>query len=102
FVALAAACAPVIIVADRPEPSYEPGAPIALDVHVVSDLRTMVEDVQATARLSWPGDDHTWRWEGEIPADSCVRVGTVQAVTPDTEGALELELTLESPTAKAT
>src|SRR3954447_992926 len=101
YVALAAACAPVVVVADRPDASYAPGTPIVLDVHVVSDLRVAVEGAQVTARLSWPGGDETWRWEGDVGADVCVRVGTVQAITPDAEGPLELELTLESTMAKA-
>ena len=101
YVALAAACAPLIVVADRPDASYAPGTPIVLDVHVVSDLRTPVEGARVTARLSWPGGDETWRWEGDVGADACVRVGTVQAIAPDAEGPLELELTLESSMAKA-
>ncbi|HVT75470.1 MAG TPA: glycoside hydrolase family 2 TIM barrel-domain containing protein, partial [Acidimicrobiales bacterium] len=42
FYALAAACAPVIVVAERPAPVYEPGEPIVLDVHVISDRRDTV------------------------------------------------------------
>ena len=30
-----------------------------------------------TAKLSWPGGSHAWRWGGDVPPDSCVRVGTV-------------------------
>jgi beta-mannosidase len=100
YQALAAACAPVIVVADRPAASYAPGAPIALDVHVVSDLRTPVNGGQVTARLRWPGGEHRWTWAGEVPADSCVRVGTVQAVAPDAPGPLSLELAFESADVK--
>ena len=99
--ALAAACAPVIVVADRPAAMYTPGTPLALDVHVVSDLRTGLMGAVVRARLSWPGGDHAWGWEGDIPADDCVRVGTVQAVVPDAAGPLVLDVTLEHPEAKA-
>jgi beta-mannosidase len=100
--ALAAACAPIIITADRPEKSYPPGAPIALDIHVVSDLRTPVEGVRATARLVWSGGEHRWDWEGDIPPDACVRVGTIQAMAPERPGPLALELALDGPDVKAT
>jgi len=102
FHALAAACAPVIITADRPDAVYAPGDPIALDVHVVSDARAPIADVVARARLAWPGGEQVWAWDGEIPADSCVRVGTVQAMAPEAPGPLTLELTLAGPDLKCT
>jgi beta-mannosidase len=92
--ALRDACAPVIVVADRPPASVEPGEALALDVHVVSDLRRAIADAVVTARLVWDGGEHTWRWGGEIPADACVRVGTVQALAPETAGPLRLDLEL--------
>jgi beta-mannosidase len=100
--ALAAACAPVIVTADRPDRVYPPGAALALDVHVVSDLRAPVEGMVAKARLLWEGGGHTWGWEGDVPADSCVRVGTIQALVPELPGPFALELTLDGPNIKAT
>ena len=100
YEALAAACAPVIVVADRPAESYAPGDAIALDVHVVSDLRTACSG-RVTARLSWSGGNHRWEWAGDIPADSCVRVGTIQALAPDASGPLTLELELDAGEVKA-
>jgi beta-mannosidase len=99
--ALAAACAPVIVVADRPDDQYRPGDAIALDVHVVSDLRSPIDEVEVTARLAWPSGEYMWRWGGEVPADGCVRVGTVQAVAPASTGALTLDLELEADGVKA-
>jgi beta-mannosidase len=93
--ALQEACAPVIVVADRPAATYSPGDALTLDVHVVSDLRTRLEDVRVQARLRWPGGDHAWTWEGAVAADSCVLVGTVQAVAPAEAGPLVLDLELE-------
>jgi beta-mannosidase len=101
FDALAAACAPVIITADRPAPVYPAGDVLVLDVHAVSDLRQPVEAALVTATLTWPGGSHQWWWEGDIPADSCVRVGTIQALVPEAEGRLALELTLEATGVKA-
>jgi beta-mannosidase len=100
--ALTEACAPVIVVADRPPATVAPGTALALDVHVVSDLREALEGVEVAATLSWPGGSHDWRWQGDISADDCVRVGTVQAVVPEALGplALDLHLTHERATAK--
>jgi beta-mannosidase len=97
FDALKTACAPVIVVADRPEAAYTAGDAIALDIHVVSDLRDPIEDARVTARLRWPGGDHEWHWEGDVPADGVTRVGTIQAVAPETSGPLTLTLSFESP-----
>jgi beta-mannosidase len=92
--ALREACRPVIVVADRMPASVEPGQALALDVHVVSDERQEIDDAMVTARLAWPGGEHAWRWGGAIPADTCVRVGTVQALAPTRPGPLSLELEL--------
>ena len=90
--ALRAACQPVIVVASPLTETVRPGEALALDVHVVNDLRQPV-DGQVHAALAWPGDGHEWAWEGSVPADECVRVGTLQAIAPDS-GPLTLELKL--------
>lgn len=91
--ALRLACQPIIVVADRLPEVLRPGDALNLDVHVVSDRRHIVTDVEVTATLSWPGGGtRTWRWAGDIPADSCQRVGTVRAAVPDAPGALVLAI----------
>jgi beta-mannosidase len=92
YEALREACRPVIVVADRLPEEVSVGQALALDVHVVSDLRTQVDDVEVTACLDWTGGSRTWRWRGDIPADVCQRVGTVQIVVPDAPGPLALVL----------
>ena len=96
--ALAAACAPVIVVADRLPATVAAGQPLALDVHVVSDRREPIGGAEVAATLSWPGGGQDWRWQGDVGPDSCVRVGTVRAVGPVAEGpgplVLDLVLTL--------
>ncbi|MGI8758270.1 MAG: hypothetical protein ACR2K0_03090, partial [Acidimicrobiales bacterium] len=102
YAALAAACRPVIVVAERPPATVAPGATLALDVHVVSDLRVALDKAVVEARLVWTGGDHRWRWQGDIPADDCVRVGTVPIVVPDAAGPLTLELRLVAGEVEAT
>lgn len=92
--ALAAACAPVIVVADRPAESYRPGEELAFDVHVVSDLRRPLAGAVARVELTWPGGRKSWRFCGEVPADSCVRVGRVVHQLPDNAPAGEIRLEL--------
>ncbi len=101
FDALRAACRPVIVVADRLPVAVTAGDPLALDVHVVSDLRSAIDGAQVTAALTWPGGGHAWRWGGDVGPDDCVRVGTIQAMAPDlgpdATGVLALDLELRLP-----
>lgn len=94
FDALRAACAPVIVVADRLPATMRPGDAIAVDVHVVSDLRHAVEGLECVATLSWPGGAHRWRFAGDLQADTVGRVGTLQLEAPDAEGEMVLELSV--------
>ena len=64
-------------------------------MHVVSDIRRLLEGTVCTAKLSWPGGSHDWRWGGDVPPDSCVRVGTIQFVVADQPGELWLDLVVE-------
>ncbi len=91
YEALAAACAPVIVVADRLPAVVRPGDALALDVHVVSDRRLDLSG-RIDVELCWTAGSHRWAFEGEVPADACVRVGTVQFEVPDTPGDLVLRL----------
>jgi beta-mannosidase len=99
--ALQAACAPVIIVADRLAAVYSPGERLDVAVHAVSDRRRDLDPVEATARLTWPGGQRIWRFEGAIPADGCVRIGRLDTVVPGDArpGPLTLDLELRFATA---
>jgi hypothetical protein len=90
------ACRPVIVVADPLPEAVAPGDALAVDVHVVSDLRTALEDARLDAALVWEGGSHEWHWAGDVPADACALVGTLQAVVPEAVGRLRLELTLHA------
>jgi hypothetical protein len=63
---------------------------------VVSDRRAPILDAEVRAELRWTGGHHRWRWGDEVPADSCVRVGSIQFIVPDAPGALTLELTVDA------
>lgn len=95
FTAVVDACRPVIVVAERLADHVTVGDAVALDVHAVSDLHRELTDVVCTAVLRWPGGSHHWRFGGDLPADSCVRIGTLQFVVPDAPGGLWLDLALE-------
>ena len=102
FHALAEACRPVIVVAERPPGAVAPGDAVALDVHVVSDLRVPLTGAVVVARLSWSGGEHRWRFGGDVPADDCVRVGTLSWMAPEAPGPVVLELTLTAGDLKVT
>jgi beta-mannosidase len=101
FGALAAACRPVLVTADRPPATVRPGQALTLDVHVVNDLRTRLEAALLEAVATWPGGRHGWRWQGDVGADDVARVGTIQLVVPDAEGPLDLALRLSHPDAES-
>jgi beta-mannosidase len=82
FEAVSEACQPVIVVADRLPEVVTVGDAFALDVHVVSDLRHALRGGITSARLHWPGGEHSWRWQGDVGADTCVRVGAVNLLVP--------------------
>ena len=57
---------------------------------------------EVTARLSWDGGHHGWRWQGDVAADACARAGTVSFVVPDAPGPLTLDLDLVAGDVAAT
>lgn len=89
------ACAPVIVVADRLPATMQPSQALAIDVHVVSDLRIPLSDLLCTATSSWEGGSQRWQFAGDVPEDSVVRVGTLELEAPASAGPLTLTLDLE-------
>lgn len=43
------------------------------------------------------GGERRWRFGGDVDADTCLRVGTLQIVVPDQPGPLTLDLELHGP-----
>ena len=89
-----AACQPVIVVADRMPIEVHPGDAVLLDVHVVSDEREPLHDLDVSAHLVWPGGEHMWAWRGQAGADSVSRIGSINWVVPTVNGPVELHLRL--------
>jgi beta-mannosidase len=89
------ACAPVVVTADRPDPLYRPGQRFEADVHAVSDLRVPLTDVDARAVLCWPGGERSWSFRGDVPADSCTRIGHLRHALPGDAQPGELTLRLD-------
>jgi beta-mannosidase len=83
FDALKKACAPVLVVADWPAPSYSPGAVLSVDVHVVNDLREPLRAAVLEARVLWPGGGRAWRFAGDVPAGQSTFVGRFMARLPE-------------------
>ena len=98
YQAVADACEPVIVVADRLPARLTPGDPIALDIHVVNDLRSSLTAAVVDAELSWLGDSHRWSFGGDVAADSVTRVGTLSWIVPNAAGLVTLTLRLSSST----
>jgi beta-mannosidase len=103
YQAVVAACAPVIVTAERPEPIYRRGDRLLLDLHAVSDLRRPLTDVLARAVVRWPGGERGWRFTGDVPADSCARIGRIDLTIPESApvGAIDIELVLRWDTGQA-
>jgi beta-mannosidase len=95
------ACMPVVVLADRPPDFVAPGDDLSLDVHAVNDLRADIDPAVVDVVASWAGGERRWRFGGDVPADECVKVGTISLSIPETLGALTIELTLTAGEIKA-
>ena len=115
YEAVTEACRPVIVTADRPPSVVSVSDALALDIHVVSDVRHALRDAVVVAVLQWPGGSHRWEWTGDVAADSVTRIGAVDIVLPSpahpsaraanstaTSSELVLDLTLQHPETTAT
>ena len=96
FEALRDACRPVVVVADRPPEHVHPGERLALDLHAVNDTTISYGDIIVTAHLSYGTERrHVWSWQGDLPPDSCVRVGTIDIEVPDIDEPLIIDVALD-------
>jgi beta-mannosidase len=94
YAAVAAACVPVLVVADPLPDEVHPGDRIDVDVHVVSDLRTPLDFAVVDAVASWRGGEQRWRFGGPVAADDVVMVGRLRLDVPDATGPITLDLRL--------
>jgi hypothetical protein len=70
------------------------GDELSVDLHVVNDTREAIPGSAVDASFEWAGGTQEWRFEGDIGADECVKVGTIEFTVPATLGALRLELAM--------
>lgn len=89
---LSAACAPLLPVLEPLPPHVHPGEDLFLDCHLVSDLRVDLDEVQVHAVVSSDSGNRCHGWSGPVPADSVVRVGTLELTVPPSPGQLRIEL----------
>lgn len=92
--AVRAACAPVIVVADRIPTHITLNDAINLDIHVVNDFREPLRSLRVNAELIWPSGSHQWAWRGSIAKDSVERIGDINWIVPDCTGPVTLRLEL--------
>jgi len=101
--AMREACAPLIVVIDRPPTEIDACQPLRLDVHVVNDRRVPSGELEVVVSAAWTSDssdpdDHPGPptrtvWAGTVGADSVVRVGAATLSAPP--GSTALDLTVE-------
>jgi beta-mannosidase len=96
YATVAAACAPVLVVADPLPSDLDLGEQLDVDVHVVSDLRHGLDFAVVDATVGWAGGEQRWRFGGPIPADDVVKVGRIRLDVPVASGPLTLDLQLTS------
>jgi hypothetical protein len=91
----------VVAVLEAPPVELRTDDRLTLPVHVVSDLRTAIEDLTVTVTLSWLSDPervlHRAGWTGRVGPDDVVRVGTLRVTVPEPAGgsdtlAIEVQL----------
>ncbi len=96
FEAVVDACRPVVVVADQLPGTTSCGEQLTVAIHAVSDLRRRIEDVSVRVRA----ECGTWsverRWVGDLPADSCEHVGTLDVEVPDITGLLTVDVELDA------
>ena len=96
YEALVDACRPVVIIADTPPTITTPGSHLVLDVHAVSDLHHRIENVHATARAICGDWSYEQKWSGELPADACEHIGTLEFDVPAHTGLLVIDVELDT------
>ncbi len=94
WAAVVEACRPVIVVTDPLPVTVTAGDRLELDVHVVSDLRVAVVDASISVTCTWRGGRRDWAYRGDIAADACTKVATLELTVPDGPGELLLGLAL--------
>ena len=90
------ACRPVIVVTDPLPAEVAAGGQVALDVHVVNDLRSALVDATVSVTCTWRSGRRQWAFRGDVDADSVALVGRLELPVPDEPGDLLLGVALSA------
>ncbi|MGI9052943.1 MAG: glycoside hydrolase family 2 protein [Ilumatobacteraceae bacterium] len=94
WAAVVDACRPVIVVTDPLPSEVVAGDGLALDVHVVNDLRGALVDASVAVTCTWRTGRRQWAFRGDVDADSVQLVGRLELHIPDGPGELLLGVAL--------
>ena len=100
--AVVEACRPVIVVTDPLPAEVAAGDQLALDVHVVNDLRSALVDATVAVTCTWRSGRRQWAFRGDVDADSVALVGRLELTVPDEPGELLLGVALSGRDEPAT
>lgn len=87
-----AACTPVLVVADELPDWVNEGDKLRLDVHLINDLRVVIDFAVVDAVAMWAGGEQRWRFGGPVPADDVVKVGRIDFEVPATLGEMAIDI----------
>jgi beta-mannosidase len=88
------ACRPLVVITDPLPTVLHAGDELALDVHVVNDLRGAVVDATVSVTCTWRGGRRQWAFRGDVDADAVALVGRLELTVPDAPGDLLLGIAL--------
>jgi beta-mannosidase len=69
-----------------------PGDDVRVELHLVNDRRTALDDIGVRATVRWAGGSKEWAFGGPVDADDVVKVGTVEMKVPRTLGEMSISV----------
>jgi len=96
FYALEDACRPVIVVGTELPPSISPEEEIPFAIHVVSDVRTPLENARVIATITCGDEQRVHEWTGDVSADSSTYIATINVKPTKNDGMLTVDVQVEA------
>ncbi len=94
WAAIANACAPMIVVAQRPLPAYQIGVNVNLAIHVVNDRHIGAQNALCKVNVTSPDGVHQQQFVGDIAADDVTFVGAINYRTTTT-GTIRIDIVVD-------